>query len=278
MDGVIQLGGGVVVEGGNLHIAAVVRQQLIFHTGNGVPAAGQGDLLLLAGGVQVGHRHGGAGLAPQAAGHVVAGQSLDVRAVNGGDVAALFQPGLGGGGIFVHPDDAGRAGGVLHHIHADAHQLAVGNVLQLRIGVGRVVNGGPVTGAQHIAGGNGVVQGVVVDLVIGVVAHILVDLRQLGVHILLFLNAADGVVEVLACQHHRHREGHGHGDDGNGDGEADGNFLIHGVTPSGRPFFFAAFRPLVRFPARAGHGNVRPAPSRQGRAHRETVVQNRYAS
>ena len=54
-------------------------------------------------------------------------------------------------------------------------------------------------------------------------------------------------------------------------------FLFMGsLLPDGR--FFAAFRPLVRFPARAGHGNVRPAPSRQGRAHWETVVQNRYAS
>ena len=192
---------------------------------------------LLAGAAgQVGDGHSGAVLTPQPGQHAVLGQVLGVGLADAGDVAACLDTQFGRGRTAVHPDHpAVTGGGVLDQIHADAQQLAVLYGQQVGVLLLGVVLGVLVVDAQHIAVGNVVVQGGVVDGVVGVGAHILVDLGQLVVHALLLVHRGNSVVKDLHGHDHGDRKGHRHGDERHRDGHAHGNFLIHGagVLPSG---------------------------------------------
>ena len=150
-----------------------------------------------------------------------------VGVVDGGDVVACLDAGLLRGRAVIDFQHLGVAGLVLGHLHADAHQRAVLDVQQLGVGVGGVVTGVPVAGAHQIAGGNGVVQQCLIDGVVVVAADIPVQLGDLAVHTLFFLDIADGAVEQPHRQQHGDRERHRHGQDHNGQHHADRDLLVH---------------------------------------------------
>ena len=193
----------------------------------------------------VGHGDLGARLALQLSGHVGSGQALHLAAVDGSDEAAHLQAQLRGGAGIVDLGDAGVARGILHHVHADAHDVAVLHLHQLGVLLRGVVAGVLVADAQHIAIGHHVVQGGVLDVAVVVGAHVLVQLGDLAVHALLFLNGRDGGVEHLARQNHGDGKGHRHGDDGDGQRHADGNLFVHGLA-------FPPWRLPVRSDRRSG--------------------------
>ena len=237
---------GGAVEPVNLDIAVALTQHLVFHAGDGVAAAVDG---MVGGGAvrrHVGHGDLGARLALQLGGHIGGGQALHLTAVDGSDKAAHFQAQLGGGAGIVDLGDAGIARGILHHLHADAHDVAVLHLHQLGVLLRGVVVGVLVADAQHIAVGHHVVQGGVLDVAVIVGAHVLVQLGDLAVHAFLFLNGRDGGVEHLARQNHGDGKGHRHGDDGDGQRHADADFLIHGLASSSVAF------PPVRSGRRSG--------------------------
>ena len=223
-----ELGDGGGIELGDLDVADGVLHHLVLHAGNDVLAADDGVLRGLGVGRHVAQGHLGAALALQTGEHVLAGEVLHVRAVDGGDEAAHLQAQLFGGAAGVDLGDAGIAGGVLHHVHAHAHDVAALHFQQFGVLFGGVVGGVAVTGAQDIAVADHVEEGGILDVAIVIGAHVFVQLGQLGVHALLLLHRGDGLIEDLPRQDHGHREGHRHGDDGDGKRQADADFFVHG--------------------------------------------------
>ena len=225
-----ELGEGGGIELGDLDVADGVLHHLVLHAGNDVLAADDGVLRGLGVGRHVAQGHLGAALALQTGEHIFAGEVLHVRAVDGGDEAAHLQTQLLGGAAGVDLGDAGIAGGVLHHVHAHAHDVAALHFQQFGVLFGGVVGGVAVTGAQDIAVADHVEEGGILDVAIVIGAHVFVQLGQLGVHAFLLLHRGDGLIEDLPRQDHGHREGDGHGDDGDGKRQADADFFVHGLS------------------------------------------------
>ena len=172
--------------------------------------------------------HGGAALAPELGlNGFHAGQVRDVGAVHGGEVIPHGDARLMGRGVIVDLGHLGVAGLVDGQLHADAHEGAVLGVHQVCITLGGIIPGVFIAGAQQVARRQAVVQGRFVDGIIIVAADVLIHLRDLIIHALLFLHAGNGAVKQAHRHQHGDGEGHGHGKDDDADRHANGYLAIH---------------------------------------------------
>ena len=179
---------------------------------------------------------------------ICTGQAFDIGIAHGGNVVAHGDACFLCRRAIVDTGHLGVTGLVDAKFHADAQNLAALDVHQFGVGVGSVVAGVLVARTQQITGGQAVVQGGLVDLVIIVAADVAVHLGDLIVHALLFLHAGNGAVEQAHRHQHRDGKGHRHGKDHDADRHANRDFAIHCVVSSSvRP---AASRP--RCPAERG--------------------------
>ena len=145
-----------------------------------------------------------------------------------GDKAADFQTNVGSGGVIIHTDDARIAGGrILDNGNANAHQAAIGKTDSFTVGLGGIIAGVPVADAQHIAGCNGIVQRIIVDIKVLIGAHIAVHFGQLVIHALLVFNTGNRIVEHVHGYGHGHGKGHGHCNQRDGCGHTKTDFFAH---------------------------------------------------
>ena len=109
-----------------------------------------------------------------------------------------------------------------------AGQFAGLNCQALTVGLGGVVAGVLIVDAQHVTGGESIVQRILVDGKILVGADKAVDLGQLVILALFAFDAGNSGVEHIHRDDHRQRESDRHSDQCDGNSDAETDFFAHG--------------------------------------------------